>query len=117
MKFALAIGLLFSATAFAATGFDCRGMGSPQGGKFCYYVLSQCENRDEVEAGECAIEKYSSNVTWDEVKKITAFQFDPGNDNEIKIHYRVNNKHGVQTQIVTLEVTEKGYNPVAIEIE
>lgn len=113
MKFALAIGLLFSMTAFANDGFDCRSGQSPHGGKFCHYSVSQCEQEDCVKAAECAIDQYSRQVTWSGVKsvKLTGVSF-----KESTISFSVKTKNGVENQTVTIEQKEASCEPVALKV-
>jgi hypothetical protein len=113
MKFALAIGLLFSMSSFAAnTGFDCRIGDDPHGGKFCHYRISQCVSNDCVVAAECAIKEYAGQVTWSEIKSIEALTVE---ENYVK--FSVLTKKGEEYQLVSVEKEAGSCKAVALKIK
>jgi hypothetical protein len=113
MKLILGLSILFSFSAFANDGFDCRSGHSPHGGKFCHYSVSQCEQVDCVKAAECAIDQYSRQVTWSDIKsvKLTGVNF-----KDSTISFSVKNKNGVEEQTVTVEQKEESCLPVALKV-
>jgi hypothetical protein len=68
MKFLLLSFIALSSLSAFAEGYDCREVGSPQGGKFCYYVVPECARANCEEAAACAVQQYANNVTWKDVK-------------------------------------------------
>lgn len=112
MKFALAIGFLFSMSAFAAsTGFDCRIGDDPHGGKFCHYKISQCVSEDCTVAAECAVKEYSNQVTWSQISSIETRTVE---ENYVK--FSVMTKKGEEFQIVSVEKEAGVCKAVALKI-
>ena len=64
-------GSLSSAFAGVGEGFDCRGGGSPQGGKFCHYKISACGAASCEEAAKCAVFEYANEIEWRKTKNLT----------------------------------------------
>ncbi len=113
MKLTIVIGLLFSMSAFANDGFDCRSGSSPQGGKFCHYRISQCEANECVDAAQCAINEYSSQVTWAGVKNVKLVGVDM---NASTLSFSVKTNKGSQVQTVTVEQNEESCKAVALKV-
>lgn len=112
MKLIALLAVLFSMSAFANSGFDCRTGDDSQGGKFCHYTVSQCEQTDCVMAAECAIKKYSNAITWSKIKSVKLVSV---NFKESSIKFDVQMKDKWEVQEVTLEQDEDSCNPVALK--
>jgi len=72
MKFALAIGLLFSMSAFAGDrAIDCSGGDDGHGGKWCHYVLSQCNQEASCEeAAVCAVKAHNKSFVGANIRSM-----------------------------------------------
>jgi hypothetical protein len=113
MKFALALGVLFSLSAFAAnTGFDCRIGDDPHGGKFCVYRISQCVSDDCTVAAECAVKEYANQVTWSKISSIEALTVE---ENYVK--FSVMTSKGEEYQLVSVEKDGSSCKAVALKIK
>lgn len=117
MKFALAIGLLFSMSAFAGDiAIDCSNGNDGHGGKWCHYVLSQCNQEASCEeAAVCAVKAHNKSFVGANIRSmdvVTSVVEEEMTSIEVKVR---TSRTKFKTRYVTLDNSGEHCEPVTVK--
>jgi hypothetical protein len=117
MKFTLVIGLLFSMSAFAKDrAINCDIGDDGHGGKWCHYVLSQCnQEADCNEAAACAVKAHNKSFVGDKIVSIdTVSSVVEEEMTTVEIKVVLASKK-VKTRYVSLDNSGESCEPVTVK--